>query len=141
MCYPQINCYSPAAGCGYNQSFTFYILSKGENAGQPNLSPWVNSFAVQCPSGESLDFYFWLSHSLWQTGRFKPYLRGSVIPFLSVADTRHLLSEVAETIYPHWQHLQGVIAALNSLKTARAHLAEAIIANEKLQQYLLRIHF
>jgi hypothetical protein len=52
-----------------------------------------------------------------------------------------LLTEVSETIYPHWQHLLCVIEALNKLKTAREHLAQCIIANEKLQQMLLKIHF
>jgi hypothetical protein len=142
MCYPQINCYQAQAVCQYNnQSFTFYILSKGANAGQPNLSPWVNSFAVHCTSSEQLDFYFWLAYSLWQSGRFKPLLRGSVIPFLSIAETRELFAEVASSIYPHWQHLQGIIEALNKLKTARAHLAQCIISNEKLQNMLLKIHF
>lgn len=139
MYTPQINCYHPAACAG--QSFTFYILSKGQNAGQPNLSPWVNCFAVHCPDSESLDFYFWLSYSLWQTGRFKPLLRGSVIPFLSVNETRQLIDQVAQSIFPHWQSIQNVIDALNKLKTAKAHLAQCIIANEKLQQMLLRIHF
>jgi hypothetical protein len=139
MMYPQINCYHSASS-GY-QSFTFYILSKGKNAGQPNLSPWVNSFAVQCKSREELDFYFWLSYSLWQTGRFKPFIHGSVIPFLSVADVRRLLSQVATTLFPHWKSLQNLIEGLNNLKTAKEHLAQQIIANDKLQQMLLRIHF
>lgn len=139
MCYPQINCYHSAVSG--SQSFTFYILSKGNNAGQPQFLPWVNSFSVHCKTKEELDFYFWLSYSLWQTGRFKPYLRGSVIPFLSVSDLRQVLSQVAETVFPHWQSLQNVIEALNKLKTARHHLAQCIIANEKLQQMLLRIHF
>ena len=139
MMYPQINCYSPALA-GY-QSFTFYILSRGNNAGQPNLSPWVNSFAVQCKSREELDFYFWLSYSLWQSGRFRPYIHGSVIPCLSVADVRRVLSQVATTLLPHWKSLQVLIEGLNKLKTAREHLAQQIIANDKLQQMLLRIHF
>src|SRR5689334_17832294 len=104
MCYPQINCYQAQAVCQLqNKSFTFYLLSKGGNAGQPNLSPWVNSFAVYCSSSEQLDFYFWLAHSLWQAGRFKPLLRGSVIPFISISETRQLLTESATSIYPHWQ--------------------------------------
>lgn len=139
MCYPQINCYHPPAGG--SQSFTFYILSKGNNAGQPQLLPWVNSFSFHCKSKEELDFYFWLSYSLWQTGRFTQYLRGTAIPFISVNDARQLLIQVAETIFPHWQSIQNVIEALNKLKTARAHLAQCIIANEKLQNMLLRIHF
>lgn len=139
MCYPQISCHQPARPGG--KSFTFYMLSKGSNAGQPQLLPWVNSFAVHCKSKDELDFYFWLAYSLWQTGRFKPFLRGSAIPFLTVSDARNLLSEVAENVFPHWQNLQTVIEALNKLKTARAHLAQCIIANEKLQQMLLRIHF
>jgi hypothetical protein len=117
------------------------MLSKGNNAGQPQLLPWVNSFAVHCKSKEELDFYFWLSYSLWQTGRFKQYLRGTAIPFISVNDARQLLTQVAASIHPHWQSIQNVIEALNKLKTARAHLAQCIIANEKLQNMLLQIHF
>ena len=137
MYYPQISCYNETK----QSAFTFYILSKGENAGQPKLVPWVNSFAVHCQSREALDFYFWLAYSLWQTGKFKPYLRGSVIPFLSVGDTRSLFTEVAKSILPHWQSLAYVIESLNKLKTSRAHLAQCIIANEKLQDMLLKIHF
>jgi len=139
MCYPQIHCYHPPVS-GL-PSFTFYILSKGNNAGQPQLLPWVNSFAMHCRSKEELDFYFWLCYSLWQAGHFRQYLRGSVIPFLTVADARFLIRTTAQTIYPHWQSLQPVIEALNKLKTAKHHLAQCIIANEKLQQMLLRIHF
>lgn len=138
MCTPQINCYGAQVAPQY---FTFYILSKGNNAGQPQLLPWVNCFAVHCKTKEELDFYFWLSYSLWQTGRFRPYLRGSVIPFLRVQEVRQLLTQAGESIFPHWQSLQGVLEALNQLKTTRAHLAQCIIANEKLQQMLLRIHF
>ena len=138
MCTPQINCYGAQAAPQY---FTFYILSKGTKAGQPQLLPWVNSFAVHCKTKEELDFYFWLSYSLWQTGRFRPSLHGSVVPFLRVQEVRQLLSEAAESIFPHWQSIQQVIEALNQLKTTRAHLAQCIIANEKLQQMLLRIHF
>lgn len=139
MYTPQICCYQSATTV--QSHFTFYILSKGQNAGKPCLSPWVNCFAIHCPNSESLDFYFWLCHSLWQTGRFKSLLRGSVIPFLSVHEARQLINQVAQSIFPHWQNLQNVIEALNKLKTARAHLAQCIIANEKLQQMLLRIHF
>lgn len=139
MCNPQINCYrSASTGC---QAYTFYMLSKGENAGQPNLTPWVNALAVRCSNGDAFDFYFWLSYSLWQTGRFRPLLRGAAIPFLSVSDARQLLCQVAETTFPHWQSLQNVMEALNKLKTAPEHLAQCIIANEKLQQMLLKIHF
>ena len=138
MSNAQITCYQPVSGCG---AFSFYVLSKGVNAGQPNLSPWVNSFTVRCGSREELDFYFWLCHSLWQVGRFKPLLRGSVIPFLTVHEARHLINEVGRNLYPHWESLQSVVSALNTLRTAKAHLAQCIIANERLQEMLLRIHF
>jgi hypothetical protein len=68
-------------------------------------------------------------------------LRGSVIPFLSVHETRHIIRQTAERVYPHWQSLQPVIEDLNKLKAARAHLAQCIIANEKLQKMLLQAHF
>jgi hypothetical protein len=56
-------------------------------------------------------------------------------------ETRKFLIEVAGSIFPNWQSLQGVIEAFNKLKKARAYLAQCIIANEKLQQMLLKTHF
>lgn len=139
MCTPQINCFCPErAGA---QPLAFYLLSKGNNAGQPNLSPWVNSFAVYCESKEEQEFYFWVAYSLWQTGRFKQFLRGSVVPFLSVNEARHLIRQTAARVYPHWQSLMPVLEALNKLKAAKAHLAQCIIANERLQKMLLQAHF
>jgi hypothetical protein len=136
---PQINCYQARTAC--LQSFTFYILSKGNHAGKPCFQPWVNCFTVTCKCRESLDYYFWLTYSLWQSGKFKPYHRGSVIPFVSIKDVRSLINEVAPVIQPHWQHYQQTIGQFNKLQTLKSHLSQQIIAAGKLQEYLLSIYF
>ena len=138
MQLPQIKCYQPTVA---GQGFTFYLLSKGANAGQPNHLPWVNSFAIHCSSRNEYDYYFWLSYSLWQSGRFRPLLRGTAVPFISVSDVRKLINEVAPVIASHWQHYLGVIQSLNKVQSAKAYLAEAIISADKLQKYLLSIYF
>lgn len=134
MMYPLIRCYHEGSPI---PEFSFFILCKGENAGRPSFKPWTNSFIVACPRQEYFDFYFWLMYGLHQLGKFKPRLRGSVIPFINLEDVRDLIREVAPVIYPDWQKYQTILSALEKLEKRKATLAEQILATEKLQRYLL----
>ena len=135
MYIPQINCYQAHAAA---QPFTFYILAKGNHAGKACLQPWVNCFSAHCQSQEALDYYFWLTYSLWQAGKFKPFHRGSVIPFVSIKDVRSLIGQAGPEVHPHWQQ---IIQQLNKVHTLKAHLSQQIIATEKLQRCLLNAYF
>ena len=135
MLLPQIMCYHAEASM---LPFTFYILSKGDNAGKPAFTPWTNSFALVCTNKEHFDFYFWLCYGLFKAGKFKIYHRGSVIAFINKADVRELLREAAPFVHDHYQQYQKIMQALNHLEEKRASLTEQIIATEKLQSYLIR---
>lgn len=138
MMYPQIRCFHNGTVV---PEFSFFILCKGENAGKPSFKPWTNSFIVVCPCKEYFDFYFWLVYGLQQVGKFKPRLRGSVIPFINLVDVRDLIREVAPTIYPDWQKYQNILSALEKLEKRKTTLAEQILGTEKLQRYLLSSFF
>jgi len=105
MIFPFIRCYQAEV----NQPYAFYILSKGDNAGKPGITPWPNSFTVICTSQEHYDFYFWLCHGLWKCGKFKMYHRGSAIQFINIADVRTIMRNAAPQVYSNWDKYQTIL--------------------------------
>ena len=135
MMFPQIRCNHAEAN---EQPFMFFILSKGENSGKPGLKPWVNSFAVLCSNKECFEFYFWLTYGLYKADKFKPRLRGSVIPFVNLNDVKDVLKETAPSILENWLQFQKIISALDLLEKSKTSLGQQLVTTENLQRYLIR---
>jgi hypothetical protein len=72
--------------------FEFYILNKGNNAGKPLAHPCPNCFTCLASSQEEKELYYWLCFGLWQGQAFRPYLIGSVIPFIRLNDLLQVLN-------------------------------------------------
>jgi hypothetical protein len=138
MHLPQIRCYHPD---GLQLPFTFYILSKGDNAGMPGFTPWSYSFALLCKNQEHFDFFFWLCCGLFKAGKFKIHQRGTIIPFINKSDVRDVIGQAAPFIYEHWQQYQKIMQALTKLEVRKVTLMEQLKATEKLQSYLIRSCF
>lgn len=138
MMLPMIRCYHAGAPVPDN---SFFILSKGCNAGKPGFKHWTNSFIVVCPNQKYFDFHFWLVYSLFQSGKFKIRHRGSVIPFLNLNDVRDTIREVAQLIHPDWSGYQEILSSLDKLSKLKATLAEQIVATDKLQHCLFHKYF
>jgi len=77
---------------------TFYILSKGCNAGKPGFQPWRNSFEIICEVQEEYDFYYWLTSAIFSARLFYAYQKGSVIPFITKGDLVKLLQQMAASV-------------------------------------------
>ena len=74
----------------------FWIQMKGQNAGRPLRDKIPNSIGIKTdPDLLVPDFLFYTLEFLFQSGAFRPLLRGSVVPFL----TRRLVPEV---LFTHW---------------------------------------
>ena len=71
----------------------FYILNKGLNAGRPSVLPCRNCFIVKAKSEAERDAIYWLAYAAWQTKKFYPYIKGSVIPYLVTADAKMVLND------------------------------------------------
>jgi hypothetical protein len=71
----------------------FYILNKGQNSGKPSLMPFANSFVCDCASQQEAELVYILCYGLWQSKQFQPFLRGSVIEFITIDDLRTVLKE------------------------------------------------
>ena len=83
----------------------FYILNKGLNSGKAMDNPCPNCYVVTTDTKEQRDCLYYLCLSL-QTGRyFNYYLKGSVIPFITIDDTRKVLN----TALYNYEHQQWAL--------------------------------
>ncbi len=78
----------------------FWIQLKGQNAGRPLRKKIPNSIGIKADPGVLVpDFLFYTLEYLFLFGAFQPWLRGSVVPFLT-----H--QAILEVLYSHW-HAQA----------------------------------
>lgn len=71
----------------------FFILNKGLNSGKPLTNPCPNCFVVTTSTEEATNTLFHLSMMLQIGGFYSYYLKGSVIPFISIDDCRNTLKK------------------------------------------------
>ena len=69
----------------------FFILNKGLNSGKPLSNPCPNCFVVKTSTEKEKNTLFHLSMMLQIGGFYAYYLKGSVIPFISIDDCRNTL--------------------------------------------------
>jgi len=66
----------------------FFILNKGLNSGKPLRNPCPNCFVLITETEEQRETLFYICLSLKIRRCFEYYLKGSVIPFICIIDTR-----------------------------------------------------
>ncbi len=69
----------------------FFILNKGLNSGKPLALPCPNCFVVTAGTEEIINTLYHLSMMLQIGGYYAYYLKGSVIPFISIYDCKKTL--------------------------------------------------
>lgn len=90
-----------------------FILSKGLNAGKPLAQPYPNCFAVEFSSADDAFRFRALCLILMQSHIFSQYLKGSVIPFLTIRDFRSIISRyfvLVDNLPAQFGHLVEVLA-------------------------------
>ena len=90
-----------------------FVLSKGLNAGKPLAQPCPNCFAVEFSSAEEACRFRALCLILMQSHIFSQYLKGSVIPFLTIRDFRSIISRyfvLVDNLPAQFGHLVEVLA-------------------------------
>jgi hypothetical protein len=70
----------------------FYILNKGLNSGRPMNQPCPNCFTVSTQTDKQRESLYYLCQSLKEGRYFKYYIKGSVIPFITIDDARKVLN-------------------------------------------------
>ena len=97
-------------GTIYTQPHLF-ILNKGMNSGKPQKEPFTNSFVIIFENEEDFDTINLTAYALWKTKFWHQFLKGSVIPFLSLNDIRKEFSiKVNQEVKDHKEHIKNVQA-------------------------------
>ena len=65
------------------------------NSGKPLVLPCPNCFVFIASCAAEKDFFYWLCFGLWQSKSFHPFLRGSVIPFITLVELKQCIKEGA----------------------------------------------
>ena len=79
-------------GTTYNKPH-FFILNKGLNSGKPLCTPCPNCFVCLLENEADREFLYWLCFGLWRSKSFHFYLKGSVIPFITIDEIRKVIGE------------------------------------------------
>ncbi|MCH8535434.1 MAG: hypothetical protein LAT51_10230 [Flavobacteriaceae bacterium] len=114
----------------------FYVLNKGLNSGKPLKCACANCYIITANDQETLNRLYWLTYSLWKTDQYKPLLRGSVIPFITIGDINRVLNE-AFLSCPDTK-LQKVLEALKMVKKAEETYEAKIKLLNELKVSLLK---
>ncbi|MCL7753289.1 hypothetical protein [Polaribacter sp. Z022] len=111
----------------------FFILNKGLNSGKPLDLPCPNCFVIMLKNEEDKNTLYHLSMMLQIGGFYAYYLKGSVIPFISINDCKNTLLKGFESskdleiikhikavsiISKKEKELQNVIKKMSLLKIA-----------------------
>lgn len=101
-----------------NKEYTephFFILNKGLNSGKPLNIPCPNSFVCFTDNETDRDFMYWLCFGLWKSKSFHYYLKGSVIPFITIDELKKLIRQTESEASKKKQAFKKAIHALQLL--------------------------
>ncbi|AEH02713.1 hypothetical protein Lacal_2875 [Lacinutrix sp. 5H-3-7-4] len=104
----------------------FFILNKGLNSGKPLSNPCPNCFVVITKTETDKNTLFHLSMMLQIGGFYAYYLRGSVIPFISVDDCRNTLKKGLKTTLNQNDQMQKHIKAVEVISKKEKELQNVI---------------
>lgn len=104
----------------------FFILNKGLNSGKPLSNPCPNCFVVITKTETDKNTLFHLSMMLQIGGFYAYYLRGSVIPFISVDDCRNTLKKGFKTTLNLNDQMQNYIKAVEVISKKEKELQNVI---------------
>ena len=112
---------------------SFFIQSRGDNAGRPTWAPMRNCFALTC-APEDVGGYYYLVYALWQAKRFAPYIHGSVIPLIRIGDVWRLIADNLDTR----PRIEKALPTLDALNSAEANYTRQLSLIKECRCVLLR---
>ncbi|KAB8151069.1 hypothetical protein C8N26_2455 [Tenacibaculum lutimaris] len=104
----------------------FFILNKGQNSGKPLINPCPNCFVVTAPTEKEKHTLYHLSMMLQIGGFYAYYLKGSVIPFISIDDCRNTLKDGYTSLLNESKELQKHISIVSAISRKEAELQKVI---------------
>ena len=117
----------------------FFILSKGLNSGKPDNGPFTNSFVLVFQTEEQKENIFYVALNLWKTKFWHSYLKGSVIPFITLYDFKKEFNPRATRLMREHELHHKNIQALKLLQEQENHFNKNIqLINEIRNTILMR---
>ncbi|QXP74662.1 hypothetical protein H0I31_00680 [Tenacibaculum sp. AHE15PA] len=104
----------------------FFILNKGLNSGKPLLKSCPNCFVVTTATEEVKNTLFHLSMMLQIGGFYAYYLKGSVIPFITIDDCRNTLKKGFNSVMSTTNKLQKHIKIVEVISKKEKELQNVI---------------
>ncbi|AQS94023.1 hypothetical protein [Polaribacter sp. BM10] len=104
----------------------FFILNKGLNSGKPLEKPCPNCFVITTSSPELKNTLFHLTMMLQIGGLYAVYLKGSVIPFITIDDCRKTLKNGLEANSSSGNVLQKHINLVEVISNKEKELQKVI---------------
>jgi hypothetical protein len=106
------------------------------NSGKPFTAPVRNSFVVSTESVEQKEALFHLSYMLLEAKCYRFYLKGSVIPFIYIADVKNLL--IKNSKYFGQKDFETKLKALKKVEELEVVFQNKLKAIQELKSVLLR---
>jgi hypothetical protein len=117
----------------------FFVLNKGMNSGKPQNEPFTNSFVLVFQTEAQKEDIFWIAMSLWKSKFWVPFLRGSVIPFLSLYEFKKEFNTKATRLMREHELHHKNIQTLKLLQEQENHHKKNIhLINELRNAILMR---
>ena len=117
----------------------FFVLSKGLNSGKPSNESFTNSFVLVFQTEAQKEDIFWIAMSLWKSKFWLPFLRGSVIPFLSLYEFKKEFNPKATRMMREHELHHKNIQALKLLQEQENHFNKNIhLINELKNAIMMR---
>ena len=121
--------------------YYFFILNKGLNSGKPLKKACPNCFICQASTPEELQHLYWLSFSLWYGKAYHPYLKGSVIPFLTIDHLHEVLSQAYNRSRLQPQELAKSIEAFQKLEKLEQQYEQSLQLIRETKRLYCRRHY
>ena len=115
----------------------FFVLNKGTNSGRPNSYPYANCFIVITETDEEYNRYYWLVYALWQGKCFIPFLRGSVIEFITIYDFARVVKDSERKVNRKRLLFHKTIQMLQDVDKHVGGLKHSLKLSEQLKQVIV----
>ena len=97
----------------------------------------ANCFVFIADNVEEKDFYFFLFYGLWQGGLFRPFITGSVIPFIRIDDLHSVVNEASLKVSSKPNEVDAVVKMMNDLDTYNDVLLKKIALIKQTKKALM----
>jgi len=114
----------------------FFILNKGLNSGKPLDDHCPNCFVITTTSKAKRESLYYLCLSLKVGQFFAYYLKGSVIPFIGISDTKKVINTALQNYEA--QQLKMKVEKLKKITAFEENLKQQLSIISKLKIALLR---